>query len=278
MNIDDLHVLFVGSSGEHRHELDDSDGFTVTQIDSLDDVAAPVEADAVVLAMDDMRPLEAVRDARAAAPEAAILVITDAAHDAEGAIALHAGAEEHLFSSDLLPGILARAVRYGVAMRRLRRELATVDEETGMPNLRGFAPIADHHLRMADRAQTPVVFVFVRLDDHASAQSEDPEVATKLALDASGVLLEAVRDADVPARIAPDTFCVLLTGSAEGAESLVLSRLVEAIAVHDARQDRPRSLALSVGSALYEPKSGATLATILEAAGRRLSAGAPDRA
>ena len=56
-----------------------------------------------------------------------------------------------------------------------------------------------------------------------------------------------------------------------GAETLVLSRLVEAIAVHNTRRDRPRPLSLSVGSALYDPERADTLEGILETAGRRLN-------
>src|SRR5207342_2932379 len=105
-------------------------------------------------------------------------------------------------------GLLPRAVRYAVGQRRLRRELATQDETTGLPNLRGFAAIAEHHIRMADRHEDPVVFLFVRLDGLADvATSEGPEAAVELVREAAGVLLEAIRGADVPARIAPDTFC-----------------------------------------------------------------------
>jgi GGDEF domain-containing protein len=74
----------------------------------------------------------------------------------------------------------------------------------------------------------------------------------------------------VPARIASDTFTVLLTGEAVGAETLVLSRLVEAIATHNAKRTRPMPLSLSVGSALYDPEDPATLSQILETAGHRL--------
>jgi diguanylate cyclase (GGDEF)-like protein len=278
MTSDPLHVLLVGPDDARRRELETEEDLTLTHVASLSEYTEGT-LDALVLDLAGIAPLQAVHDARAIAPDAAILVITDAAHGADGTVARHAGAEEHLTAGEIPAGMLARAIRYAVAMRRLRQELATVDDETGMPNLRGFAPIAEHHLRMADRAQTPVVFVFVRLDDLVEiTASLGQDGAAELARDASSVVLEAVRESDVPARIAPDTFCVLLAGSAEGAESLVLSRLVEAIAVHDARRDRPRSLALSVGSALYEPKSGVSLAAILEAAGRRLNAGAPERA
>jgi diguanylate cyclase (GGDEF)-like protein len=231
------------------------------------------EAEAIVLALDAGGPLDALRTARTAAPDAAVVVLTAPGHDADGAIALHAGAEDHLVRDATLPALLPRAVRYAVGMQRVRRELATIDAATELPNLRGFAAIAEHHVRMADRIGQPAVFVFVRLEDHGELlRDEGLDAADDLARDAAAVILEAVRDADLPARIAPDTICVLLTGDADGAESLVLSRLVEAIATRDAQRDDPRALSLGVGTARYEPGSGTTLADILESAVRGLSA------
>jgi GGDEF domain-containing protein len=51
----------------------------------------------------------------------------------------------------------------------------------------------------------------------------------------------------------------------------VLSRLVEAIAMNDARLDRSRNLSLSVGSALYDPDRPITLEQIFSNADRRLA-------
>src|SRR5205823_6061759 len=126
---------------------------------------------------------------------------------ADGAVAMHAGVEDHLVRDELLGPLLPRSIRYAVATRRMRRELAANDEVTSLPTLRGFAPIAEHHLRMADRAGNPVVFVFVRVEEHDSLQAAlGREAADELARDAAGVVLDSVRDSDVPGRIAPDTF------------------------------------------------------------------------
>jgi GGDEF domain-containing protein len=70
-----------------------------------------------------------------------------------------------------------------------------------------------------------------------------------------------------------DTFCVLLTGGAVGAEPLVLSRLVESVATRNARSGRPVRLSLSVGAARYEPRSSVGLAELMSEAGRRLRPG-----
>lgn len=272
--IEHVSVLLVGLD-EAEHDLAREDDFSVRSIATLEDLRSSEAPDAVVIGLDGAGPLEAIREARSKAPGAAVVVVTDPAHDSDGTVALHAGAEDHLVSDDLLPALLPRAIRYAVAIRRVRSDLATTDEVTSLPNLRGFAPIAEHHLRMADRASKPVVFVFVRLDDHDEmADTLGAEAADELAREAAGVVLDAVRDSDVPARISPDTMCVLLTGEADGAETLVLSRLVEAMAVHDAGREEPRSLALSVGTARYEPGKAGGLAEVLESAVRKLTAGA----
>ena len=267
-----IDVLLVGLTDDEAASLLDDDGFTATRAGSLDEAEAVPDAGAVVLALAGDGPLEALRRARGLAPNAAIVVVSDDARAADATVALHAGAEDQLPRDATLATLLPRAVRYAVGMRRVRQELATKDDVTELPNLRGFAAIAEHHVRMADRLNEPVVFVFVRLEDHDRILREDgADAAEALARDAAGVILEAVRDSDLPARIAPDTICVLLTGAAGGAESLVLSRLVEAIATHDARSDEPRALALGVGTARYEPGSGATLADILSGAVRGLT-------
>jgi two-component system, cell cycle response regulator len=269
MSSEPLSVLLVGLDEAAEQSLASDGTLVVRRTNAMDgDVPA---ADVVVLEVDGGGALESLRRVRARVPGAAVVVVTDPADASAGTVAMHAGAEDALVRDEIFAALLPRAIRYAAALRRVRDELATTDDVTGLPNLRGFAPIAEHHLRMSDRASKPVVFVFVRLDDHDELSATGAGAAEGLARDAAAVVLDAVRDSDVPARIAPDTLCVLLSGDAEGAESLVLSRLVEAMAVHDARRDTPRSLSLSVGTTRYEPGSGAGLAHILEDAVRGLS-------
>jgi diguanylate cyclase (GGDEF)-like protein len=266
-----IRTLVVGIDDELQRELAQDEGFSVERAARLDSVAT-TDANAVVLSLSG-EPLEALATLRAQVPTAAVVVITSPENEADGTIAMHAGADDHLVLGAIPPGMLPRAVRYAVTVRRLRRELATQDDETGLPNLRGFAPLAEHHLRMADRSHDPVVFLFVRLEGlRQVVDASGADEAAALARDAASLVLEAVRDADAPARISEDTFCVLLTGEARGAEALVLSRLVEAIAVNDARLDQPRHLSLSVGSALYDPDQPSTLEQIFSTADRRLAA------
>jgi len=264
---DAIRVLLVGTGDEFGTELEAED-FDVVRVSDLASIGPGSDQDAVIVALDPPGPLEALEIIRLKSPAAAVLVLTGPDREADGAVALHAGADDHLVRGAIATGLLPRAVRYAVERRRLRRELATVDEVTRLPNLRGFVAIAEHQLRMADRAGTPVVLLFVRFGERT--EHADPAAADERAREATEVLLSAIRDADLPARIADDTFCILLTGDATGAEVTVLSRLVEAIAVHDARSPEPEPLEIAVGSALYDPARPIGLEQLIQTAQTRM--------
>ena len=264
MTGDEIRVLLVGTGEGFGSDLE-RDGFEVRRIPDLAALGPGSDQDGVIVALDDVGPLEALETLRLKTPAAAVIVLTAAGNEADGAVALHAGADDHLVRGSIADGLLPRAVRYAVERRRMRRELATIDESTRLPNLRGFVAIAEHQLRMADRAGTPLVLLFMRFNQREGTEATPTDVDER-AVEASDVLISAIRDADLPARIAEDTFCVLLTGDGKGGEVTVLSRLVEAIAVQDARTTDPRPISLSIGSAIYDPADPVGLEDLLDAA------------
>jgi diguanylate cyclase (GGDEF)-like protein len=276
---DPIRVLLVGTGGDLGSELDLEPGFETRWIPDLAALGPGSDDDAVVVSLEGPGPLEALEVLRLKTPAAAVLVLTPEGREADGAVALHAGAEDHLVRGSTPPGLLPRAIRYAVERRRLRRELATMDDLTRMPNLRCFTAIAEHQLRMADRTGTPTVLLFIRLDDHGELErTRGPAAANDLVREAGEVVLDAIRDADLPARIAPDTFCVLLSGEARGAESTVLSRLVEAIAERDAAGTEPSPLRVSVGTAIYDPARPTPLGALLRTAEERMRPSRPSGA
>ena len=103
-----------------------------------------------------------------------------------------------------------------------------------------------------------MVLLFVRFAGPGGGPPADTN-----AREAGEVLSGAIREADLPGRIADDTFCILLAGDARGAEVTVLSRLVEAIAAHDTARPDPASLEISVGSAIYDPANPVPLEALL---------------
>lgn len=261
-----IHVLALGPA-----PLPEGEDLSVERADGLAPALRRLERGGVDVAL---VPLSLGREAIAAvrerAPDVPLVAIAD---EADGLAALEAGADDFV-DLDPDPALLRRAIRYAISLHRLQGELhrhRIVDELTGVYNARGFEQLAEHHLRLADRTQEPVVLVFVRLDDLARAgRGADVAEGSHLLVETVEVLRQVIRDSDVLARVGTDTFCVLLTGRAAGAEALVLSRLVEAVATRNARSGRTAPLALSVGAARYDPAAPVPLEELMAEAGRRL--------
>jgi diguanylate cyclase (GGDEF)-like protein len=213
---------------------------------------------------------EAIRSIRERAPTVPVIAI--AGPDSHPERAIDAGASDVL-PADAPPALLERAIRYATDLQRMEAELhrrQVVDDLTGLYNARGFEQLATHHLALADRSKAPVVLVFVRLDALDELDQGDDEARTRLVSETAAVLRQAVRDSDVIARVGVGSFCVLLTGEASGAEALVLSRLVEAVAASNAIGGRAAQLSLSVGAAAYDPEHPVPLADLIAEADRKM--------
>jgi two-component system cell cycle response regulator len=229
-----------------------------------------IDAVLVTFHLLDGQGLEAVRSIRERAPDVPVIAV---AAEEEAQRALDAGASD-VVPAEATSDLVARAIRYVTSLQRMEAELhrrQVVDELTGLYNARGFEQLASHHLALSDRSKRPVVLVFVRLDALDELHElDDAEERSRLIAETASVLRDAVRDSDVVARVGADAFCVLLTGDAEGAEALVLSRLVEAVAASNARAGRIAQLSLSVGAAAYDPEQPVSLEELIAEADRRM--------
>jgi diguanylate cyclase (GGDEF)-like protein len=209
--------------------------------------------DVVLLSLElpDGQGADAVLSVRERAPDVPVVAVAD---DGSAHRALEAGA------ADVLPAgggsdLVARAVRYAVALHRVRTELHrrdVVDGATGLYNARGFEEFASHHLSLADRTRQSLVLLSIHVEGLGELDQDGGGDGSLV--ETAAALRAALRDCDVLARTGPGTFCALLTGDAAGAEALVLSRIVDALAVLNARAGHQDRLSLSVGAATYDPE------------------------
>lgn len=201
---------------------------------------------------------------RERAPEVPVIVVGDG--EAEPSDAFAAGASDVL-PPDATADLVSRAIRYAATLRKveagLRRNQA-FDELTGLLNARGFDLLANHHFRLADRSKDPVIILFLRVD-RAGGAPGDPAVA-----DAATVISSAVRVTDVVARVGSDAFRVLLAGASTGTEPIILERIVEAVAAHNAKAGRDAGPSISVGAASYDPEHPIALESLIAEADRRM--------
>jgi diguanylate cyclase (GGDEF)-like protein/PAS domain S-box-containing protein len=146
------------------------------------------------------------------------------------------------------------------------RRLATVDELTGLYNLRGFIPLAEHQLRLCDRSGISAAILFMDLDGLKRVNDDfGHDEGSALLVEAVAAIRSVVRTSDVVARYGGDEFCALLTGGDESAE-VVSRRLLEAIALRNASTTRPYDLAVSLGSAIYHPGDGVAVEELMRQA------------
>jgi diguanylate cyclase (GGDEF)-like protein len=258
-----VRVLVVGEGPSALAEVEGLELETVADLGSAFDRASEGDVDLALVRVDAADARTAIGAFRDRFPDLGVVAVAPSGQAAVDA--LDAGAADHLEPNADAEAVL-RSIRYTTTIRRLERELhrrQTTDEITGLANTRGFEQMASHHLHLADRSRTQVSIVFVRL---AEESADDP--SARMAATA-GVLRDAVRESDVLARVGADVFAVLLTGDAKGAEALVLSRLVEALAVHEARSDRT-PLSVSVGAAAYDPEHPSSLEELMAEADRRM--------
>lgn len=261
----DIHVLAVG------HEQQDlQDGIVLeTAADPSSAIERLADGGVDLLLVSTAGPggASGIEGLRTAQPDVPVVALVP--EESAGAEALRHGAYDYVVLG--APSeVVRRAVRYATKLHQMEgaiRRRQTTDELTGLHNARGFEQLARHHLRLSDRSKEQVVLVFFRLDDMKTSTEEE---GRQLLVDTARVLAEAVRDSDVLARVGDDAFCALLTGSAEGAEALVLSRFVEGVAVRNARHDHLEPLAVSVGAARYDPESPSTLDELIAEADRRM--------
>jgi diguanylate cyclase (GGDEF)-like protein len=231
--------------------------------------------DVVVTSLDlpDATGTDVIVSLRERAPDVPVIVVGDAL--AGPMDAFGAGASD-VVPADAAADLVARAVRYAATLRNVEaglRRFQAFDELTGLLNARGFDLLANHHFRLADRSKHPVLFVFLRVGE-AGESPGDAAVA-----DAATVISSAVRVSDVAARVDSGAFCVLLPGAEAGSEPIVLERIIEAVASHNARTGHETGPSLSIGAASYDPGHPVPLEELIAAADRRMrrpSGGASD--
>ena len=136
------------------------------------------------------------------------------------------------------------------------RELALVDELTGLHNRRGFLMLADKQIQIAQRAGRPDLLLFIDLDGLKRINDELGHEAGDAALRRTAATLRAsFRASDIIARLGGDEFIVLCPNTGrEAAAALVEGIERHVVDANAAAGDAaPWRLALSVGAAAFDP-------------------------
>jgi diguanylate cyclase (GGDEF)-like protein len=143
--------------------------------------------------------------------------------------------------------------------------LATGDPLTGLSNRRGFDLVGTKLIEVCERRGLPATLVFLDLDGLKRINDRHGHHVGDEAVRAFGqILVEAFRGSDVVARLGGDEFAVLMVGAPEAPPAI--DRLGELLAARNQASDTGYDLAVSLGSASFQPGSGESLEGLLERA------------
>jgi diguanylate cyclase len=121
---------------------------------------------------------------------------------------------------------MAQLVRYVEAQAAQLRDLATIDELTGLPNRRGWATALSVAMEQARRDDAPLSVALIDLDHFKRFNDElGHQAGDRLLRGAAAAWRDALRGADQIARYGGEEFVVLLNHTDATAAEAVLDRL-----------------------------------------------------
>ena len=151
------------------------------------------------------------------------------------------------------------------------RRMSLCDPLTGLYNRRGFFMLAQQHLNVARTAPGHAILLYFDLNDfkaindtygHATGDEALREVAT--------ILGETFRDSDLCGRLGGDEFVALAVSCLDPTGEVLLRRLDERLAAHNARPGRSYTLSIGRGVVRFDPDHPRSLQQLLDQADARL--------
>lgn len=159
-----------------------------------------------------------------------------------------------------LIGAVAAAFHQRLRTTARLRELALVDELTGLHNRRGFFLLAEKQLQIARRAGRPDLLLFADLDGMKEINDRLGHEAGDAALRrTAAVLRDSFRSSDILARFGGDEFLVLCPNTAPESAANLVEGLERHVGDANAGAAVPWHLSLSVGVAAFDPERPVTL-------------------
>jgi diguanylate cyclase (GGDEF)-like protein/PAS domain S-box-containing protein len=151
------------------------------------------------------------------------------------------------------------------------KDMAILDELTGLYNRRGFMALANQHLKQARRAKRQALLVFADLnglkiinDTHGHADGD------KALITAAEVFNRTFRDSDVVARVGGDEFAILAIEADSESVEAIKARLQSALDTVNRATGRPYQISVSVGIVSYDPEADTSVEEMMAFADREM--------
>jgi diguanylate cyclase (GGDEF)-like protein/PAS domain S-box-containing protein len=147
------------------------------------------------------------------------------------------------------------------------REMSMRDELTGLYNRRGFFTLAEQQLKTVNRAKRLMALTFIDVDELKWINDTlGHDKGDKALIDTATIIRQTIREADLTARIGGDEFAIIATEIPEMNPDAFSNRLQQNIDEYNANGSGPYKLAMSWGTAIYDPASPVSLDDLMSTA------------
>lgn len=134
--------------------------------------------------------------------------------------------------------------------------MSITDELTGLYNRRGFIPLSQQQLRIAERTKKNLLLFFIDLDKLKEINDQwGHQEGDKALIKVANILKETFRKSDIIGRMGGDEFAVLTIDTTAGTGETLMNRLHKAFDHYNKSEGRKYALSLSIGLARYDPET-----------------------
>lgn len=150
------------------------------------------------------------------------------------------------------------------------KNLSIHDELTGLLNRRGFITLAEQQQKMAHRAQTPLLMLFIDLDGLKKVNdSQGHQAGDKMITEFAATLKDHFRKTDIVARMGGDEFAILISDKPREGKAII-QRLRDRVEARNIQKGHSYRLDFSLGSALYDPAKPCDLDQLISQSDQRM--------
>jgi diguanylate cyclase (GGDEF)-like protein/PAS domain S-box-containing protein len=141
-------------------------------------------------------------------------------------------------------------------------EASLTDELTGLYNRRGFLLMGERQLKLAGRSRRPSIVLFLDLDGLKDINDRvGHEMGDSAIRDTARLMSSAFREVDILARLGGDEFAAILVDCEQ--PEFPLRRLAAAIEARNHIANLPFLIAISIGSATFDPTKPEALEVLM---------------
>lgn len=218
--------------------------------------------------------IELLRELDTSTPITPIIFLTGQDSRDLDVMAMEAGAADYLVKGKIDAPLLGRSIRFALERYRLLVEMhrrSLTDELTGVLNRRGFEDQMERQLKLARRRGVSVPLIFLDVDDFKAINDQYGHAEGDRALrEVADLLTLTFRGSDIIARLGGDEFVVVPLDSAVQDVRIPERRLSQRVKERNANTDRPYTLALTLGTSVFDPAAPCSLWELVSRADRKM--------